>query len=126
MDPKSSDRFTSEPTISTQKKLMACENCGHLNPRSARVCAKCGARFGFATYVQAYAGPALKQLGLLALLGIPAVVVCLIIFTFIAGHLGYGAVARKISNYVYFALAGLGLVILALGGLILTYNRKRR
>jgi len=54
------------------------------------------------------------------MLAIPAAVVCLLAFSFIAGGLGFGNVVRPILNIIFLGLAGLGLVIVALGILYLT------
>ena len=115
-----------EPLPSRQReKLISCRFCGHLNQRSSRFCAKCGARIGLGTVVvQVYVKPVAQRFGWMLLLAVPVVLILAIALSFFAGHLGYGNAVRTIVDKVLLGIGAVAFVVVALGVLILTYHKK--
>jgi hypothetical protein len=114
-----------EPLPTKKREIyINCRFCGHQNVRSARVCAKCGEKISLASVAQAYLKPYAQRFGWVVLLAIPAALVCIIAFSFIAGGLGLGDAVRPVVNVLIFGLGALALAVLAVCTLIVMYRRK--
>jgi hypothetical protein len=60
----------------------------------------------------------------LLLLAVPIALTGLIVFSFIAGGLGYGDAVRPIVNDLMLGIGALALVALVLGIAVLTYHKR--
>ncbi|MDF2461192.1 MAG: hypothetical protein K0S68_595 [Candidatus Saccharibacteria bacterium] len=113
-----------EPLPRKREHYINCEFCGHQNLRSARLCAKCGARISLSAVARAYIDPIAQRFGLVVLLAIPTALVCLVTFSFIAGGLGLGDTVRPVVNALTLGVGVLALVVLVVTIVILTYHKK--
>jgi hypothetical protein len=77
-----------------------------------------------AAVAQAYFNPIVQRFGWVLLLAIPAVLVCLVAFSFIAGGLGLGDAVRPVVNAMALGLGALALVVLVVSIWILNYHKK--
>jgi hypothetical protein len=74
--------------------------------------------------VQAYVTPVAQRFGWVLLLILPIALVCVVIFSFIAGGLGFGDAVRSWVDGIILGIGALGVLVVVPGILILTYHKK--